>query len=401
MTRQRILYLVHRTPYPPNRGHRIRSFHWLDYLAARAEVDLAFLADERLSQETAEELRRRCRRVIWEGVSRMGQQVRALVSLCRGRSATEAAFFSRRLLDGLRGWVRDTHYDWVIAYCSSMAPYLAALGVPGSRGVVDLVDVDSQKWLDYAGYHRGVKAWLFRLEGRRLRRLEGALASRVRYVTLVSEPEARIYRGFRPAENVRVVENGVDSDWFSPRGAEQIAGPDRPRLVFVGAMDYYPNVDGVSWFLREVWPKLREATPDAVFQVVGAGAGSELRRLITETPAAELVGEVADVRPYLAGGIAVIPLRIARGVQNKVLEAMAMGCPVVASPAALEGLDVEVGRDVLAASGIEEWCDRVTRLIQSPEMRRELGGAARARIENRYQWPDKLEVLNNLLELTP
>ncbi len=401
MSRKRILYLVHRTPYPPNRGHRIRSFHWLDYLSQRAEVDLAFLADEPLEEDHLTELRFRCQRVAWVRTSRLGQRMRGILSLLRGRSATEAAFYSPRLERTVRRWLAETTYDAVIAYCSSMAIYLRRLGLSPNRCIVDLVDVDSQKWLDYAETVAFPQAFLYHLEGNRLRRFERELDHLAKFLIFVTEQESQIFREFHPTEKIRVVENGVDLAYFDPaHSGEPTPAPQTPvRLVFVGAMDYYPNVDGVTWFLREIWPRVRNAG-DVVFDIVGAGAGKSFWRLVEATPGARLVGNVPDVRPYLRGSVSVVPLRIARGLQNKVLEAMAMGCPVVASPAALEGLDVAVGEDVLSAQDVDNWVEQLTQLIHSPEMRSRLGAAARAKIEKRYQWPDRLRVLDDLLGLS-
>jgi len=369
-------------------------------LSQHADVDLAFMADEPPGCEQRTELEARCGRVAWVRTSHAGQRFRGIFSLLLGRSATEAAFYSPRLSATVRGWLAETHYDWVIAYCSSMGAYLKRLRIPPSRCIVDFVDVDSQKWLDYANTASGPQAMLYRLEGNRLRRFERELDGLSKFVVFVTEQESKIYRSFHATEKIRVVENGVDLKYFDP-GAEisPLPQPDTPlRLVFVGAMDYYPNVDGVTWFVQDVWPHIRDNC-DVVFQIVGAGAGQGLRRLAAETPGVTLVGDVPDVRPYLRDSIGVIPLRIARGLQNKVLEAMAMACPVIASPAALEGLDVRVGQDVLAAEGVDDWVGQLRQLIHSPIMRKQLGTAARSRIENRYRWPDRLKVLEELLEL--
>lgn len=399
MSHRQILYLVHRTPYPPNRGHRIRSFHWLDYLAQRAEVDLAFLADEPLSQKHLGELAARCRRMTWVRTTRLGQRCRGMISLLSGRSATEAAFNSSRLKSALRTWLVETTYDWIIAYCSSMAVYLRGLPVFPSQCIVDLVDVDSQKWLDYAEVTSGPSAFLYRMEGNRLRRFECELDRLAKFLVFVTEQESRIYCTFHATDKIRVVENGVDLEYFDPSALESAGSTGVPlRLVFVGAMDYYPNVDGVRWFIQEVWPRIQNKG-DIVFEIVGAGAEKNLCRLVEKTPGVRLVGDVPDVRPYLRGGIGVVPLRIARGLQNKVLEAMAMGCPVVASPAAVEGLDITVGEDVLSAENCDDWIAQLTQLIQSPERRRQLGCAARAKIESRYRWPERLKTLGELLAL--
>ena len=393
----KILYLVHRVPYPPNRGDRIRSFHLLEFLAARSEVHLAFPAEKPPARETIERLADRCAAVAAVPLGRKMRWVRAAWSLGSGRTATEGLFRSPRLRRTVRRWAQQTRFDAVVVFCSSMVQYLDAAGLEGVPVVVDLVDVDSQKWFDYADQTRGLKRLVFRLEGRRLRRLEQSLARRARAVTLVSNQEVKLYRRFCAAECVYAIGNGVDLEYFRPADP----GDSRASLgcVFVGALDYRANVDGVDWFAGQVWPEVYRRRPGARFTLVGSNPGPAVERL-AGLPGVVLAGEVPDVRPYLAdAAVVVVPLRVARGIQNKVLEALAMGKAVIGSPQSLEGLDVEPGVHLRQAADVDEWIEAVTDVLDHADLREQLGRAGRAQVEQRYNWASRLEPFAGLIGL--
>jgi sugar transferase (PEP-CTERM/EpsH1 system associated) len=391
--RPHLLYLVHRTPYPPDKGDRIRNFHVLRFLSRRANVHLACLADEGVSEEAAEVLRAQCARVaiLRQGPLRWG---RALTSLLRGRSITEGAFRSPLLEDTIRRWATDTPFAAALTSASGLAPYL---GMPELRHTpchIDSVDMDSQKWLDYAAAGRGWRRWLYRLEGRRLRALEGRLPARARAVIFVSEAEARLYRQLCAAGRVCAIPNGVDLDYFQPQ-----AGEIEPACVFVGALDYHPNIDAACWFCHEVWPFIRERHKQARLWLVGRRPAPAVRRL-GRLPGVELVGQVPDVRPWLSRAAAVVvPLRLARGLQNKVLEALAMGKATVASPPALAALQTRPGAHLLAASSRAEWVEAVSHLLGDEALRRRLGAAGRRFVEEHHDWDRCLGPLASLLGL--
>jgi len=389
--RESILCLVHRVPYPPNRGDRIRSFHVLEFLASRAEVHLAFLAEQPPPRPTMEVLERLCRRVAAVPLGRHSRWAHAAWSLLAGRTATEGLFFCRDLRRIVRRWAERTRFDAAFVFCSSMVQYLDAPGLAGVPAIVDLVDVDSQKWFDYAEHAWPVGRLLFRLEGRRLRRLEASLPDRAAAVTVVSEHEAGLFRAFCPTDRLHVIPNGIDLDFFRP--GESPVAPEAESCVFVGALDYKANLDGVAWFCREVWPRVRQRHPRAVFRVVGSNPGPAARRL-ARLPGVDLVGEVADVRPYLREAtIAAVPLRVARGIQNKVLEAMAMGKAAVVTPQALEGIDATPTVHLCQAATPDQWVRAIGVLLADPGLRNRLGRAARAFVAERYQWATQLERL--------
>jgi sugar transferase (PEP-CTERM/EpsH1 system associated) len=390
-----VLYLAHRVPYPPDKGDRIRAYHLLRFLARRAAVHLACLADEPVPAETVSVLGECCQRVTVVRLGRWSRWASALGSLVCGSTVTEGAFRSPGLRATVRRWAAETAFDAAIASASSMVPYLRLPELRGVPAVVDLVDVDSQKWFDYQRVSRWPLTWLYGTEGRRLRRLERALPSWARAVTLVSEAEAELYGGYREPGEVHAVTNGVDLEYFRP-GPGQVV---EPACVFVGALDYRPNVDAASWFCREVWPEILRLRPKAEAWLVGRRPTPAVRRLAS-VPGVKVVGQVPDVRPHVArAAVAVVPLRLARGLQNKVLEALAMGRPVVASPQALAGLKHRLDAPVLTACSPDEWVDVVVRLLDNEALRRQLGALGRDYVEEHYDWGQCLEPFGALLGL--
>jgi sugar transferase (PEP-CTERM/EpsH1 system associated) len=388
------LYLVHRTPYPLDKGERIRAYHLLKYLGRHAAVHLACLADEPVPAETEAVLRRFCARlaVVPLGATRW---LRGLGSLLLGRTITEGAFRSSELAAVLRGWAKETRFHAAVASASSMVPYLRRPELRDVPAVVDLVDVDSQKWFDYAAAGQGPRSWLYTLEGRRLRKLEKSLPSWARAVTLVSAAEADLFRDFCLTGAAHVITQGVDLDYFRP--ADPMPAED--GCTFVGVLDYKPNVDAACWFGREVWPEVYRRLPHARLRLVGRKPVPEVLRL-AEVPGVEVVGQVPDVRPYLArSAVIVAPLRIARGLQNKVLEAMASGKAVVASPQALKGLGDRPDLPALSAATPAEWVERIGRLLEDEPYRRQLGAAGRRYVEECHDWNRCLEPFGALLGL--
>ena len=407
-----LLYLVHRVPYPPNRGDRIRSYHVLKLLAERCNVHLATLADEPVDAETRNELARLCGRVEIAPVGSL-RWARAAWSLARGRSATEGLFHVPRLKRTVRQWAESIRFDAVLAFCSSMVQYADESSLANVPLVCDLVDVDSQKWFDYAAAdsscsHKAIRIGrsfaasqrlLFQWEGARLRELESSLPARSRAVTFVSEAEARIFREFCPNERTLAIPNGVDLDYFHTFEEPSSLAVAPLDAVFVGVLDYRANVDGLVWFCGEVWPRVRKRLPNATLGLVGRNP-SPLVQKLAAVPGVAVIGSVPDVRPYLsAAKVVVAPLRVARGIQNKVLEALAMRKAVLASPAAAEGLDVSGGDELLIARSPEEWAAAFCRLSSDADLREKLGQAGREYVERHHRWQHNLERLAELLDL--
>lgn len=392
--RQNILYLVHRVPYPPDRGDRIRSFHILKHLAERANVYLATLADEPVADKTHEALNLYCQKIAIEHVDRR-RWLQAASSLAGGSSATEGLFRSAPLRRTIAQWSREVQFSAAVVFCSSMVQYLDVDELRDVPALVDLVDVDSQKFLDYANAAPFWKRWLYQLEGQRLRALEKAIASRAQAVTLVSEAEADLFRGFCPNDRTWAIANGVDLDYFSPRSGQSTPN----RCVFVGALDYPPNIDAMQWFCREVWPRVRAALPDATLAIVGRNPAKGVRQL-SPVAGVEVIGSVPDVRPHMAAAsVAIAPLRIARGIQNKVLEAMAMGLPVIVSSGALEGLAAEPGKHLLLAQSAGDWAQSVIQVCRDRTLAGQLSRDGRSFVESAHSWSACLGQLDEALSL--
>ena len=379
--RPRVLYLTHRVPYPPDKGDRIRNYHLLRHLAGRGRVWLACLADEPVSPDAAAELGRLCERVAVVPAGGRRRWLRAGCSLLAGRSISEGAFAEPGLHRVVGEWAGEAGFAAAVVSASSVAQYLKHPALAAVPKVVDLVDVDSQKWLDFAAAARGPKRWLYRLEARRVRKLERDLPRWTRAVAMVSRAEADVFDSFAGPGTATVAANGVDLDYFAPATA-----PVEPACAFVGALDYLPNVDAAVWFAREVWPALRAKFPAAEFRVIGRKPAPAVQRL-GGLPGVNVVGQVPDVRPFVASAaVVVVPLRLARGIQNKVLEALAMAKPVVAAPPALAALRAVPGRDLLAAATPAEWVAAVGGLLADPARGRALGAAGRRFVEDHHHW---------------
>lgn len=388
---RKILFLCHRVPYPPDKGDRIRSYHILQLLRSLGEVTLGYLADGPVSEQTEAWLAEKCRNVVCERVGRYSRWLHAARTMFLGKSLTDGLFYSTRFRRRVDELLQTEEFDSIVCFSSSVVQYVAKRGLD-SRTVVDLVDVDSQKWFDYAARSWFPLSWLFRWEAGRVRRIESSVANS-KAVVVCTEPEAAVYRSFCPNGNSTVIPNGVDLDYFAPDISTTTAD-----CVFIGYLDYRANVDGLQWFCRNVWPRLREIHPNAVFQVVGRNAVPAVTRLAT-VPGVDVVGEVADVRKYLHGSrVVVAPLQIARGVQNKVLEAMAAAKPVVATPQALTGIDAVHRLHALSAESIDEWVACITSLWSSEQMANEMGNRARQYVQTHHRWNACLTPFKQLVE---
>ncbi len=393
--RRRLLYMTHRTPCPPDKGDRIRCHHLLRWLSERFEVDLASLSDEPVRDEDRRTLRGLARRVHLEPIGGWKRRLAMVRALLTGRPITEGAFDASGLTRVLRDWAETTEYDRVLVSAPALiahrdrVPRLAETPL-----IVDMMDVDSQKWFEYADQSILPLRWLYLLEGTRVRRLERELPRRAEAVLLISEQERTLYREFAAPGPVRVVSNGVDLEYFQP----QVASID-PTCAFLGALDYFPNIEGITWFVRNVWPSVRQRRADARLLLIGRRPTPTVQALARE-PGVELVGQVPDVRPPLArASVSIVPLTIGRGVQNKVLESLALGKATITSTAALTGLEAEAGRDLVVATTPESWRDQLLELWENPKRREALGRAGRRYVEARHAWSAQLGPLAEILDV--
>jgi polysaccharide biosynthesis protein PslH len=389
----RILYLVHRLPYPPNKGDKVRSYHLLRHLAERHEVLLGTFVDDPEDEVHVDTVRQWCADVKAVRLHPRRAKLASLTGLLRSEPLTLAYYRNAELT----AWARAQQADAAVVFSSSMAPY--ADGFTGPV-LVDFVDVDSAKWTDYAGNHRWPLSWLYRREGRELLAYERAVAAKATQSFFVTDKEVALFNGLAPecADRVQAVGNGVDTAYFAPL-------PDRPNpydagelpVVFTGAMDYWPNVDAVSWFVAEMLPALRARWPRLRLSIVGRSPTAAVKALAGD--AVVVTGTVPDVRPWLQhAAVVVAPLRLARGVQNKVLEAMAMARPVVAASSCVEAIDAVPDRDLAAAGTADEFVATIAAWLAAPEHAERVGLAARACVQAHYGWSARLAPLDRCLE---
>ncbi len=401
-TLKNCLLITHRFPYPPDRGDRIRSYQILRYLSRRSRVWLACTTDEDPTAQQIDHVRDLCGgEVSVHRIGRRGRLIGAASQMAIRRSATQGAFHSRAMHQTLSRWSRQNTLDAVLTYCSSMGPYLGALHRRPPKVVLDLVDLDSQKWRDYAAASVGLKKWLYTLEARRVHQLEQRLSHASDHVVLVSQQEAELFQQQHQGQTASALCNGVDTDYFAPDAVEPASvTPLRrgnPQFVFVGVLNYQPNTEGIVWFCRQIWPRIRHLWPDAHIDIVGRSPAVDVLALGT-IAGVHVVGPVPDVRGHLlAADIAIAPLQIARGIQNKVLEALASARPVIASPQAATGIDPSPG--LLVATTPEQWVEMAKSLVTRASHRNRVGRAAREHVQQHFSWDAKLQPLSDFLGL--
>jgi sugar transferase (PEP-CTERM/EpsH1 system associated) len=388
-----LLFLAHRVPYPPDRGDKIRSYNILKHLSKRHRVHLAAFADDEADERAAVEGLKPLVAKMHIERRTLSRGAAATLALATHKSVSVTAFAHKGMAGFVDRLLADEPIEQVYVFSGQMAQY-----APSDRPfVMDFVDMDSEKFAAYGRAAKPPMRWMWQREARRLFHFERETARRAVVSLFVSEAEAALFRARTKLsdEQVQVLENGIDLDGYRP--APHPMG-QAPLIVFTGQMDYPPNIEAAGSFARDAMPLIRARFPDARFAIVGRKPDASLIALAGKH-GVEVTGEVADVRPWLVEADAVVaPLRIARGIQNKVLEAMAMGRPVVASRQAYEGIDAEPGRDLIVADGPQAEAEAVIALLSDPERAEAIGAAARARVEARYAWDARLAPLDAMLE---
>ena len=391
-----LLFLSHRLPYPPNKGDKVRSYHLLQHLTQRYRVVLGTFIDDPTDWQHVDVLRRMCAEVHVEAIVPWSRRIRSTAALLTGEALTLPYFRSGTLQQWVGEVVRREHIERAFAFSSPMAQYL--LDLPGVRTVIDFVDMDSAKWADYARRRPWPVSALYRREARRLLAFEKFVAARADASLFVTREEARLLSQAAPgyANRIVAIENGVDSEYFSPtHGFASPFAEDEHPIVFTGTMDYWPNVDAVEWFAREVLPRIRRQDARARFHVVGMNPLRQVRAL--QGDAVSVAGRVDDVRPYLRHARAVVaPLRVARGIQNKVLEAMAMERPTVVTPGCASVLSARQGVELEVADDAPDFAAKVLEVMDA-ERGEGMGRRARARILADYAWSSRLARLDELI----
>jgi polysaccharide biosynthesis protein PslH len=387
----KILYLCHRFPFPPNSGAKVRAFNTIRHLSERHQVVVATLEVEPGEAARGSGLAAYCTRYLVEPVSPLAAKLRMGLSLLTCEPATMGAFRSSRLKQRVAAELASENFDLVMFHSSSVVQYVDHdIAVPL---FIDFVDMDSEKWLVYAR-HRGFPLNLgYWVEGRKLARAERAMAKRAALSTCATAAETESLDAMGAGTPTDWFPNGVDLAFFHPSDT----ATEADRLCFIGRMDYYPNAECMVDFCTHVLPLIRQRRPQVTLSIVGAEPTASVRRL-ADLPGVEVTGTVDDVRPYVwRSAVTVAPLNIARGTQNKILEAMAMGVPVVCSTLAARGVDAVVGEHLLAAGDPQGYADAIVGLLEDDAARMRIAAAGRARVETHHSWDVAMARLDQLL----
>lgn len=384
----RVLFLSQRVPFPPNRGDKITTWRLVDRMRRDHDVTVVAFAHDAADREAAEELRGMGIATVDVPHDERRKKLTSLPLLATRRPLTLGVYGSRRLQEEVD--VRVGRVDAAYAYSSSMGAFLAPHDVPWAMHFAEL---DSDKWRQYAARTKPPMSWVYAREARTLETCERELAGRAVTNVFCTPLEQRIFQERIPGYPSVVMRNGVDLEYFAPR-----PGAAEPHhLVFTGVMDYYPNVDGCVWFVNEILPRVRAHFPATRLSIVGARPSAEIERL-GRTSGVTVTGFVDDTRDWLARAcVAVAPLRIARGIQNKVLESLAMGLPTVGTTCATQGVEGEPGRDFLVADDAAAFAAAVVGLLEERDSASELGAAGRRFVAEHYDWERTLAPLDEIL----
>lgn len=391
-----VLFLCHRLPWPPSKGDKIRSYHVLRRLAEHHRVYLGTFVDDPADWQHLAEVEAVCAGVCARPLKSWHTRWRALTALARGQALTVGIYRDPVLQRWVEGVLAGQQIELALCYSSGVAPLV--MRHAELRRVMDFVDVDSDKWRQYALDRGGIAGLVYRREARKLAAYERAIATRFDASVLVSGAEAAFFRREIPelAAKIHGIPNGVDAGYWDPqRPSTRPYRAGERVLVFVGAMDYRANVDAVQWFAHDIWPRIFAQRPDARFYIVGAKPTAAVRAL-AQCAGIVVTGRVEDVRPYLAHAhAAVAPLRIARGIQNKVLEALAMEKVVLATPAAWEGIEDFDGRRGCIDAAPAALAAAALRWLEAPQPVRV--AAARSKVLSRYDWARNLDAYEHVL----
>lgn len=394
----RLLYLVHRIPFPPNKGDKIRSYNLLKALARDHEIVLGSFVDDPADLAHVGTLEALCQQSFFQHLSPKAQKIKSLAGLLNGspltitfyRSAPFQAWVDKMLKEGV---------DGIVLFSSAMARFMRWEQLDSMPVWMDFVDLDSDKWRQYAQSKKGPEAWIYGREARTLAKFERRVAAQAASSSFVTDAEVALFQQQNPnlCAPVVSVPNGVDLAFFHPSFQHTDAGPEN-EIVFTGAMDYWANVDAVTWFAEHVLPRVQEAVSNATFTIVGSKPTPDVLALQAKQ-GVSVTGFVEDVRGYVSRAkVCVAPMRIARGVQNKVLEAMAMGKAVVATTAGYEGIQAQPGADLLVRDDPRQFADAVISLLNGASQREQLGARARHAMEQAYDWETALSPISGFAE---
>ncbi len=397
---QPLLFLCHRIPYPPNKGDKIRSYNMLKFLSKNYQVHLGAFVDDPNDFQYKSVVADRCASHCLLPLNTKLGKLRSLTGFVKGTPLGLPYYANSQMQAWVNKIVAENELVGALVFSSTMAQYLVGDRFAQLKRCIDFIDIDSDKWAQYKRQASPIMKLVYGYEARMLFAWEKKIATEFDSSFFVSEKEAGLFRMMVPeiAEKISYFNNGVDTDYFSPEHSFVSPYPDACNvIVFTGAMDYWANVDAVIWFANEVLPAICGKIAHLKFYIVGFKPDDKVKALAV-SPYIEVTGAVDDVRPYLAhAAVAIAPMRIARGVQNKVLEAMAMALPVVTTPQGFEGINADQSRDLIVADGVAGWVDALFKLLMGAAQNT-MGQAARDLVVSDYSWQSSLMRLKHCLD---
>lgn len=405
----KILYIAHRIPYPPNKGDKIRTFNEIKHLSASHEIHLVCLADNPEDMKYETNLGKYSKKVKVISLNTKLAKIKSLLALVSSKPLSVSYFYSRLLQKTINSWVSSTQYDAVICFCSTMAEYVfrssalnPSLNSNGPVLTLDFCDIDSEKWGQYAKRSRFPMNLIYKIEKKRLFKYEKYINNNFHHSVVVSQREKDLFLELYPsAKTITAIPNGVDYEYFSSSARFEFINPkldhSDPVLVFTGAMDYYANIEGVTWFCFEILPGIKKEFPKTQFFIVGSNPVPKVKEL-ENIEGVTVTGFVDDIRPYYQfADICIVSLRIAAGIQNKVLEAMSMGKPVITTAKALEGINAIANEHILVEDEPQNFSNAVILLLKNLEQKKTLGTKARLFVKESYNWETNMNCFESLL----
>ena len=388
----RILVVCHRLPYPPKRGGKIRPFNIISHLSQSHDVTVASIARSDQELDEGKGLSEHCNKVLLGRINAAQAGLQMILKLPTPVPSSMGNFYSPGLQRLISDELNSAKYGLIFVHCSSVAQYVSSVSeIPK---VLDFGDMDSQKWLMYGKCRRFPISLGYGLEGFKLQREEARLAKYFDLCTCTTMQELDTLNSYHAGVNTAWFPNGVDHDYFRP-GSEAY---DPELISFIGRMDYYPNQQAMIGFCERILPLIRQRRPGANLIIVGANPPGRIQRL-AQMDGVTVTGSVPDVRPFVTkSAVNVAPLQIARGTQNKILEAMAMGVPVVTTPVAAAGVDVVPGRHLLCGQTDHEFAEMTLRILENQEDRQTLAKEGRKRILDHHDWGRSMRRLDNILD---
>ncbi len=388
----KILYVCHRFPFPPKRGGKIRPFNMIRHLTQQGhEVWVASLARSEQESNECDGIGAHCHKYTIGMVSEWQQWAKMIVNLPLVTPSSMGYFHSSELKRTINEWLTNNRFDAIFVHCSSVAQYVEQIeGIPK---ILDFGDMDSQKWLTYKSFKPFPLNMGYWWEGMKMERAERALASKFDMCTATTKAELETLNALGTAKETDWFPNGVDSEYFKPDGEAY----EPNSISFIGRMDYFPNQQCMIEFCDRTFPLIRKKLPDAKLYIVGAEPSARIKSL-EEIEGVTVTGSVPDVRPYIMRTAAMVaPLNIARGTQNKILEAMAMGVPVVSSTLAAGGIDALPNEHFLIADTPDTYAHQLLSLMESPELRDRFAQAGRERVLSHHNWQDSMTKMESLI----